>query len=92
MKGVEHNLNDKEFYNIASMTSNYSNSDLKELCREAALQPLREIQPADIKNIKKLRQLVYNDMLQALKNVRGTLNNEMIKELEDWNKQYGALI
>ena len=36
-------ITDSEFEKIAKMCTNYSNSDLKELCREAAYEPLREL-------------------------------------------------
>ena len=85
-------ITDEEFEEIGKMCTNYSNSDLKELCREAAYEPLREI--SDVKSLEKvnkLRPICYNDFVNALKKVRGTLTKEVLLELEKWNQQFGAL-
>lgn len=88
----EHNITDEEFKEISKLTDNYSNSDLKELCREAAYEPIREITDLkELENLGKLRGLIYTDLFKAVKIVRGTLNEKILKELNDWNKEYGAL-
>ena len=89
MKKNENEINDEEYEQIANMTNNYSNSDLKELCREAAYEPIRDI--TDLINVNQLRPTTYNDFVKAVKKVRGTLNDEMLKELYTWNESYGAL-
>lgn len=92
MKNTEHKINDEEFNQIAVMTNYYSNSDLKELCREAAYEAVREINDfSEINNVQKLRACNYNDFLKALKKVRGILNENMLKELLNWNEKYGAI-
>ena len=42
--------------------------------------------------IIKFRSVNYTDFVNALKKVRGILNEKMLKELEDWDKSYGATI
>jgi SpoVK/Ycf46/Vps4 family AAA+-type ATPase len=73
------------------MCTNYSNSDLKELCKEAAYEPLRELTGDKLKDVTKLRAIKYEDFEKALKKVRGTLTKDVLKELEVWNLQFGAL-
>ena len=85
------NINDDEFLKIAEMCNNYSNSDLKELCREAAYEPLRELNVKSLAKVEELRPIVYEDFNRAVRKVRGTLTKKILKELEDWNKEFGAL-
>jgi len=85
------NITDNEFLKIAEMCNNYSNSDLKELCREAAYEPLRELNVKSLVKVEELRPIVFEDFNRAVKKVRGTLTPKILKELEDWNKEFGAL-
>ena len=84
-------ISDEEFLKIAEMCNNYSNSDLKELCREAAYEPLRELNVKKLAKIEELRPIVYEDFNKAIRKVRGTLTKKILKELEDWNKEFGAI-
>lgn len=92
MKKQEHSISDEEFNDIASKTENYSNSDLLELCRESAYGPLRDVQTKDFSKVEKLRAVDYKDFCNALKKIRGILNEDLLKELIDWDKSYGATI
>ena len=85
------NINDDEFLKIAEMCKNYSNSDLKELCREAAYEPLRELNVKSLAKVEELRPIVYEDFNKAVRKVRGTLTRKILQELEEWNKEFGAL-
>jgi SpoVK/Ycf46/Vps4 family AAA+-type ATPase len=92
MKKNENTITDDEYEQIANLTNNYSNSDLKELCREAVYEPIREISNfAELNEVKTLRPSTYSDFVKAVKKVRGTLNDEMLKELEVWNETNGAI-
>ena len=73
------------------MCNNYSNSDLKELCREAAYEPLRELNVKSLKKVGELRPIVFDDFVKALRKVKGTLTKKILMELENWNKEFGAL-
>lgn len=84
-------LGKEEFKKIASLTENYSNSDLKELCRQACIEPIRELKENQLQTIDKLRPICLNDFLKAVNVVRGTLTNQMLDEYSQWNSENGAL-
>ena len=85
------NISDEEFLKIAKMCDNYSNSDLKELCREAAYEPLRELNSSSLKKVNELRPITFDDFNKAVRKVRGTLTEGILKQLEKWNQEFGAL-
>jgi len=84
-------IKDDEYKKIAEMCNNYSNSDLKELCREAAYEPLRELNVKKLKQVGELRPIVFDDFNKAVRKVKGTLTKKILLELENWNKEFGAL-
>ena len=85
------NISDQEFYKIAKMCNNYSNSDLKELCREAAYEPLRELNTTSLQKVDELRPITFEDFNKAVRKVRGTLTRDILYQLEKWNEDFGAL-
>ena len=85
------NISDEEFMKIAKMCNNYSNSDLKELCREAAYEPLRELNSSSLKKVSELRPITFDDFNKAIRKVRGTLTEGILKQLEKCNQDFGAL-
>lgn len=92
MKNTSNDLSQKDYRFISQYCENYSNSDLKELCKEAAYEPIRDYKDINkLKNISKLRNVNLLDFKKALKCVRGTLSKEILRELEDWNKSFGAI-
>ena len=84
-------IKDEEYLKIAKMCNNYSNSDLKELCREAAYEPLRELNSSTLKKVNELRPITFEDFNKAIRKVRGTLTEGILKQLEKWNQEFGAL-
>ena len=88
---VEVNLSDDDIRDIAKKTNDYSNSDLMELCREAAYQPVRELTMEEIMKVNKFRPLVKQDLLNAVQKIRGTLSKKVRDELQKWNEQFGGV-
>ena len=75
---------------LVQLTRGYSGADLKVLCQEAAMMPLRSI--TDIVNIDASRIRATNlvDFKDALKNVKATVNQEHLQEFKDWNDKFGS--
>jgi SpoVK/Ycf46/Vps4 family AAA+-type ATPase len=87
---VDNNLNENDVKLIAKKTEGYSNSDLKELCKEAAYEPVRELSCEEILKIDKFREINVKDMIKACGKIRGTLSQKVVKEIENWNNQFGG--
>ena len=88
---VETNLSDDDIRDIAKRTNDYSNSDLMEMCREAAYQPVRELSMEEILKVKKFRPLTKDDLVKAVQKIRGTLSKKVRDELQKWNEQFGGV-
>ena len=87
---VDNNLNENDINLIAKKTEGYSNSDLKELCKEAAYEPVRELSSEEILKLDKFRDITVEDMIKACGKIRGTLSKKVVKEIENWNNQFGG--
>uniref|UniRef100_A0A914HJB5 Phosphatidylglycerophosphatase and protein-tyrosine phosphatase 1 n=1 Tax=Globodera rostochiensis TaxID=31243 RepID=A0A914HJB5_GLORO len=73
-------LSDGELEKIASKTDNYSYSDLKALCRAAALLPVQSARKEnrDLRRctVEKLRPVNFKDLESAVRSVRPSVNAE----------------
>ena len=88
---VDNNISDSDIMIVAKETFGYSNGDLQELCREAAFEPVRELKAQEILEIEKFRDVTFQDLKKALLKIRGTLSQKVVKEMEDWNNQFGGI-
>jgi SpoVK/Ycf46/Vps4 family AAA+-type ATPase len=52
MKQVDCSLSTYEFNQVVSWTEGYSSADLNSLCKEAAMEPIREIPPHKIMELR----------------------------------------
>lgn len=90
-KNVNHSLSRTDVERIARGTEGFSASDLKELAKEAALQPIREISTTQLRTISEheVRPLALKDFIQSLKFVRPSVSGTSLAPYESWNKQFG---
>jgi len=95
-------LTAKEIGQVASRTAGYSNSDLTNLAREAALGPLRDCSRTtpgkggaaaapDILEVKvdDIRPIALTDFLKAMSSVRTSVSYDLLKSFNQWNITYG---
>lgn len=91
LKEFTNSIESSDFDKIASLTEGYSGSDMFNLCREASLEPLREI--GDIRSIDKdrTRPINYNDFLKATKQIRRSVSEKDLKGYVEWNEKFGSI-
>ncbi|XP_051935350.1 fidgetin-like protein 1 isoform X1 [Hippocampus zosterae] len=77
---------------IVANTDGFSGADMTQLCREAALGPIRSIQLGDIATITpaQVRPILYSDFQNALKTVRPSVSSKDLELYEEWNKTFGS--
>lgn len=92
LKGQAFKLSNHDLERLAVETEGYSGSDLRALCEEAAMMPIRELGPQNILTIKanQLRPLRYGDFKSAMTVIRPSLQKSKWDELEKWNDEFGA--
>lgn len=87
-----HVLSDGDLDEIASLSSGYSGADMKSLCQEASLGPIRSINFDMINNIEadQVRPINLQDFLSALKIVMPSVSSEDLNHYVIWNDKYGC--
>ncbi|XP_073950731.1 spastin isoform X4 [Choristoneura fumiferana] len=82
-----------ELARLAALTDGYSGSDLTALCRDAALQPIRELDPEEVRmlDLSLVRAITFQDFLDALKRIRPSVSPHSLAGYEKWSVQYGDL-
>ncbi|CAG9769309.1 unnamed protein product [Ceutorhynchus assimilis] len=87
-----HSLTDGDFSSIAKSSDGYSGADIKNLCSEAALGPIRSINFDDIENIQAadVRKLAMTDFETSLKRVRPSVSQADLVNYIKWNDTYGS--
>jgi ATP-dependent 26S proteasome regulatory subunit len=84
-------LKEKEIASISRWTEGFSGSDVHALCQEAAMIPLREIQRGKMETIdlEHIRPISMKDFKAAMDVVKPTASKELIKEVENWARDFG---
>jgi spastin len=78
---------------LAHLTANYSGSDLTALAKDAALGPVRELGPEQVKNVdvNRMRKINVQDFQDSLKRVRKSVSTTTLAIYEKWNQEYGDI-
>eukprot|EP00796_Vickermania_ingenoplastis_P009316 gene9316-6555_t len=88
-----HALSEKDFTRLVEATEGYSGADLRLLCREAAMAPLREASKTlDLHRLalSDLRPLHRKDFKAALRRMKPSVGPSEVERYERWNKQFGS--
>ncbi|XP_026864972.2 fidgetin-like protein 1 [Electrophorus electricus] len=82
----------EELENVVVGTEGFSGADMTQLCREAALGPIRSIQLSDIATItpEQVRPIRHYDFQEGLKTVRPSVSPKDLQLYEEWNRTFGC--
>ncbi|XP_037663454.1 spastin isoform X3 [Choloepus didactylus] len=84
-------LTQKELAQLARMTDGYSGSDLTALAKDAALGPIRELKPEQVKNMSasEMRNIQLSDFTESLKKIKRSVSPQTLEAYIRWNKDFG---
>ncbi|CAH8849405.1 unnamed protein product [Trichobilharzia szidati] len=87
-----HTLNEADFWDIADRADGYSGADMANLCREAAMGPIRSLTIEAIQQIacEEVRPVELADFYAAFRQVRASVSSDDLEQYLKWNSQYGS--
>jgi len=92
LKTERHSLTSDDLKLIAKQTDGYSGADMKTLCQEASMGPIRSVPFDKIHLIDSIaiRPTDINDFNLALTRVRASVSQEDLLQYSKWDKLYGS--
>uniref|UniRef100_A0AAX7TJK6 microtubule-severing ATPase n=1 Tax=Astatotilapia calliptera TaxID=8154 RepID=A0AAX7TJK6_ASTCA len=80
-----------QFSDLIKVTAGYSGSDLTALARDAALGPIRELGPDQVRNMAaaEVRNIKKKDFEDSLKRIKPTVSPATLNMYTKWNKDFG---
>eukprot|EP01027_Heterolobosea_sp_BB2_P013900 GEZU01020002.1.p1 GENE.GEZU01020002.1~~GEZU01020002.1.p1 ORF type:complete len:392 (+),score=81.57 GEZU01020002.1:368-1543(+) len=91
MKSMSNTLSEEDFDKIVEMSDGYSGSDIRALCTEAAMGPIRSLgMSISTVSADSVRPINFTDFELAFKQVRASVSQKDLDIYVEWNKQYGS--
>ncbi|XP_061600584.1 spastin-like isoform X2 [Cololabis saira] len=84
-------LSTNELSSLAKVAAGYSGSDLTSLAKDAALGPIRELGPDQVRNMSasEMRNIKKKDFEDSLKRIKPTVSSGTLNMYTQWNKDFG---
>ncbi|XP_074531379.1 spastin-like isoform X2 [Halichoeres trimaculatus] len=84
-------LSTSELSYLAKKTAGYSGSDLTSLAKDAALGPIRELGPEQVRNMaaSEMRNINKKDFEDSLKRIKPSVSPTTLHMYTQWNKDFG---
>ena len=81
-----------DFERLAEMTEGYSGSDIANICREAVMAPIRDLDTSDMISDSsiKARAVTQQDYLNALESVNKSVSQNELIRFRQWDEEFGA--
>uniref|UniRef100_A0A3Q1ISL6 microtubule-severing ATPase n=2 Tax=Anabas testudineus TaxID=64144 RepID=A0A3Q1ISL6_ANATE len=84
-------LSTNELTYLSKMTEGYSGSDLTSLAKDAALGPIRELGPDQVRSmaVNEMRNIKMKDFEDSLKRIKPSVSPATLNIYTKWNKDFG---
>lgn len=91
LQGQPSRLKSAEIERVVRITDGYSGSDIRALCREAAMVPIRELGSA-ISTVAadKIRPIELRDFVDATRRSKPSVNRQQLGIFEQWTQEFGT--
>lgn len=95
LRDSKHDLRAEDLDRLVEGTAGYSGADIRSLCNEAALSPMREIAVLQGNNLKRIRiedvpSIKRSHFDNALFSVKSSVSPADLQKYFDWNSTYGS--
>ncbi len=83
---------DVDFDELARYTAGYSAADISLICRDALMNPIRELDPEELLNNPDLkpRDPARKDFLAAIQRIKPSVAPEELRRYEEWKAKFGS--
>ncbi len=94
-EGVNTELTDEDYVELAVRTEGYSGRDIANVCREVIMLPIRELDMSGLLESSdeevNVRDISLKDFKKTLKKVKPMTNQALIKQYNDWAEEFGEV-
>ena len=91
LKTNNHILNEHEVHKLAKETDGFSGADLKALCTDAAMGPIRQLGPRALEvNVGDVPPISYKHFKKSLKGTKPSVAPADLVQYEEWDATYGS--
>jgi SpoVK/Ycf46/Vps4 family AAA+-type ATPase len=89
-KKSKYDIDEGDMEEILQRSKGYSGSDMINVCREAAMMPIRSVEDIFNLQVENLRDVNKGDFLTALNMVKPSVSEKTITQYIDWNRDFGS--
>lgn len=85
-------ITDDDLQRVGEMTDGFSGADMKTLCHEASMGPIRTISETQMNHVDlaDVRPVTYADFQAALDCVRASVSRKDLAHYIEWDRTYGS--
>lgn len=86
-----HELTNQDIDHLARATEGFSGADLKALCTDAAMGPIRQLGPRALEvNVHDVPPITFKHFKRSLKGTKPSVAPSDLVQYEEWDKVYGS--